>query len=826
MYQNKNLKFKILSRTLSLLAVLALLCQGVYANTVEGDNANYDAGSWDNGYSWDAGAGSYDVPVAADAAPNYVVDWNSPAAVDSWNANPTNTYYEPAPAAEPVDTFTFAPMADQTYDASSWNNGYSWDANASSYDVPVAVDSYTPVDVYQTNPNDWTQSDLGGEWSYTPVAAAEPVDTFTFTPVADQTYDAGSWDNGFDWSADTGSYDVPVAEPVVFTYDAPVGQFTGQVEPPNYVVDWNNPVAVDSWNLDNPTNTYNPAPAAEPVDFTTMANDWLNQPLDFGYTADPVDVGISPAIEISSDPAINRVDGFLDNALLAVTTAGGLVPWSDQKAAQYKAEHGELPYMARPWGSSPDGLSAINPGSNHGFTVSGYLTNDLLHPNADHGKIAALNQQYVNMDAYTKYTNDTKGSPLSFTDWKANNLNDPQIQAQYKEAGAISIFAGGGNGEILIDQLPEQGEVVDYYALGEYDDQHHYSGKIEGALMDMALYPENATVSSSEIPKHTQAMTNYNMVKPGEVESLIPEGLQPTIKDANGNDLIVGISEGTVVEVAPNTFVTAAHVLTSDDSDDYIQMSNLSPTDKIENVTPIEFSYVSSTVPNEKFTSYNKGALLGVKDIDPTLGIGSAKGDDLVSDLTNYLNVLDNIKATSEAVGGHRDGSVFVTKDTYTTLNPGDSIPIIPVANSLPEKDDSLTSYFRPMAHQGQILSPYTQETTEIHLPASKSNTDLYEVDFQTTHGRSGSGVYSIDQNNNIILEGVASKGLGMDVQDVNTVGGIPIQNEVSSIVRFTSPVRINNLLSDSSVDISGSSPSFKQSPEIPITIIGIPDSN
>lgn len=128
--------------------------------------------------------------VFAAEPPNYVIDWNNPAAVDAWNAdNPTNPYYESAP-------------------------------------VPVA-------------------------------------DTFIFNPIVDSAWDASGYD--------------------IYSYDLPVA------EPPNYVVNWNDPVATAAWNANNPDNIYIPEPTVDFYDVTVIANDWLNQPfIDVGYIADPI----------------------------------------------------------------------------------------------------------------------------------------------------------------------------------------------------------------------------------------------------------------------------------------------------------------------------------------------------------------------------------------------------------------------------------------------------------------------------------------------------------------------------------------------------------
>jgi len=90
---------------------------------------------------------------------------------------------------------------------------------------------------------------------------------------------------------------------------------------------------------------------------------------------------------------------------------------TNEEAAQRIAAGETIPYENLPWGSSSLGRSFLNEGANYGWTFMGWLTNDVLHLNADAGLVTEYNNRYVSWQAYQ----DSK-SPLSFDEWKNQNL--------------------------------------------------------------------------------------------------------------------------------------------------------------------------------------------------------------------------------------------------------------------------------------------------------------------------------------------------------------------------------------------------------------------
>ncbi|MDD5246715.1 MAG: hypothetical protein PHS09_04925, partial [Candidatus Omnitrophica bacterium] len=154
---------------------------------------------------------------------------------------------------------------------------------------------------------------------------------------------------------------------------------------------------------------------------------------------------------------------FLTSAGVALAAVNNVSLSNDDAAAKI-ARGEELSYWETPWFSSPLGLSNFNLGGNYGWTLTGYLTNDVLHPWANPEKIAALNNKLLSFDSYYEYLvgQETNMQPvLEYTAWKQAQLSNPKIMEQYRAAGAISIFDGAS--ERMIDASVKDNAPARYY---------------------------------------------------------------------------------------------------------------------------------------------------------------------------------------------------------------------------------------------------------------------------------------------------------------------------------------------------------------------------
>ena len=125
---------------------------------------------------------------------------------------------------------------------------------------------------------------------------------------------------------------------------------------------------------------------------------------------------------------------------------------------------------------------------------------------------------------------------------------------EYKQVGAISIFAGGGYGEVLVDKLPEPATKVDYAVYGDYDTKRHYFEN-SPLTRDLALMPnflENATIDTGDVKDYTK-----------EYIAGIPEK----------EDFVGFVKPGSAVEISPGVFSTVRHVVAGE---------NHNPGDRIQ----------------------------------------------------------------------------------------------------------------------------------------------------------------------------------------------------------------------------------------------------
>lgn len=138
-----------------------------------------------------------------------------------------------------------------------------------------------------------------------------------------------------------------------------------------------------------------------------------------------------------------------------VGTLSGVIYTKPEHARQYKVDTGRNPaYLWRPYFSSDDGLSVVSPGRNFGPTITGFLTNDILHRNADTSEIARLNKGMEDLPMRERWGYIVKN------------------QEAYREAGAVSIS---------LRKHPKVNEIqIDTEAFaGDFpQDAEYYSGNV------------------------------------------------------------------------------------------------------------------------------------------------------------------------------------------------------------------------------------------------------------------------------------------------------------------------------------------------------------
>ncbi|MDP8260893.1 MAG: hypothetical protein P9M01_00935, partial [Candidatus Kappaea frigidicola] len=285
--------------------------------------------------------------------------------------------YEPqvvTPSDDYALTYTPAPVVYHLVDPSLYN--FTDSTYTSGYDTSQTYDTNTTVfdNAYTFDVSDFTY-----------------VPTTTVNSFSDQSWDGdfggNDYTNGqtFVISREHFAFETPgntVSDPVSFGQGG--SDYLGKSYESNLDVTkfldvsgsdqgWNSGANINygDTSFDN-SLAYEPSPSDITYTNAGYVADWGNDKVEF-YSYE------NQSSTLVDSSVIDPVEGFLDKAVLAVTTLGGLIPWSGEKAAQYEAVHEEVPYFARPWGSSNDGLSIINPGANFGTTISGFFTNDVFH---------------------------------------------------------------------------------------------------------------------------------------------------------------------------------------------------------------------------------------------------------------------------------------------------------------------------------------------------------------------------------------------------------------------------------------------------------------
>jgi len=191
---------------------------------------------------------------------------------------------------------------------------------------------------------------------------------------------------------------------------------------------------------------------------------------------------------------------------------------SNEEAVKKQAAGQELSYMERPWFSSDLGLSELNQGANYGTTVTGMLTNDILHPWANSEKIQELNKGMEGLNA------------------EERQAYIREHAQEYKDAGAISIF-DRGSGERVVNGNVNYSDTVQYLPLGDAEQAHQT--QLRGAMVELTKYRENANVAEQDLPNLTSQMHFF--------------------KNKDGQQTPQGFATGN--EIAPGVFASSSHVI-------------------------------------------------------------------------------------------------------------------------------------------------------------------------------------------------------------------------------------------------------------------------
>jgi len=406
-----------------------------------------------------------------------------------------------------------------------------------------------------------------------------------------------------------------------------------------------------------------------------------------------------------------------DNGLFQDTTVTYDVP---ESALAENADYTFEPMVATvPIGNIASPVGIFEPLNIDANTLPSFRLGNILRPNADHNKIDALDKQYLDIDAYIKYADDFEGSPLSFTEWKVNNLNDPQIQAQYKKASAISIFAGDGHGEIIVDAegINNPPETVVYYHgnLKEVGRGPTYAGSMDDVLLTMTLYASNYTEFDS-VKDVTQPFS-------GVV-----------------GDFIYGIGTSGLIAKAGKheIYLTAEHCV-----------DEFSEGDEFALMTPTPSEVFNAPEKLAKYTPWDK-----IKDF---LAASSGSEYRINKAYTNYIKKYELEPQSPEILTVKRietdptaDVAILSVDKPTGEAKAGDSIRITPISTFNPDVEDSLTYYARPIwktDFNGKyyMWGDHTVSGSVLNANNNAAATSLkdYETDLSATHGWSGTPAFS-----------------------------------------------------------------------------------
>jgi hypothetical protein len=356
---------------------------------------------------------------------------------------------------------------------------------------------------------------------------------------------------------------------------------------------------------------------------------------------------------------------------------------------------------------------------------------------------------------------------------------------EYEKDRAVTIFVGGGYGEVSVgNKLPPGDTSVDFYSRGDYDNKAtHWRGSRIGAEAMMALDKANASVPVEKVGQHTLQVNNANV----------------TSANPNNTEHKMGGGEGTLVRITPSIYVTASHVI----------------ADKNERTSTAFVSIDNKPVDQDDINS--PGLLSAqrpyyVKSTDTDMRFANQKTIEIVS------RPRDN--ANSKAL--EADTAIVAVVANQNKLNPGDSIPIIPVADEV--ENGRCLVYNRPVTRESSVTGENltTEPMIRFNHVAPPGNSDADKSAdsgagkdfFATEHdgypGLSGSGAYVV-YNKNLVLEGVLHAGFnyenGKIINDPKDIPVVDVKGNRQAIsgydyTIFSQPDVIRDLLKGLAVTV------------------------
>lgn len=383
----------------------------------------------------------------------------------------------------------------------------------------------------------------------------------------------------------------------------------------------------------------------------------------------------------------------------------GLIPVSNEQAAHLQAQGEELTWFERPYFSSEDGLSVLNEGANYGDTLTGILTNDILHPWADKARVAELNQGLVGLTSEQR------------RDYIRSHAEE------YKQAGAESIFAGGGFGEMVVDPKDFQGKdafkETSVYYRGNLTDKERdptYAGKMDNVLLTLPLYPEN----------YTEVKNIKDLTKPYFGENI--GGTAGLIAKAGNREI----------------YLTAEHCVPD--------------TKNIKEGTPLTFGVAvpSFSMPQFKVSSYEE-LLKRIAEVQKYNNAQEKIGE---------RQIKEHERVTIEKI--YKDPAVDVAVFAVDRANQepkaGESIQITPIDNTDLQKGEELKFYGVPIWKQDIYNSKW--ELLGDRVYSGKVVQDrllvyphLYELGgTPVIAGWSGSPIFKKGSNGLVMVEGLISR--------------------------------------------------------------------
>ena len=120
---------------------------------------------------------------------------------------------------------------------------------------------------------------------------------------------------------------------------------------------------------------------------------------------------------------------------------------------------------------------------------------DIIKPDADIKKIEELKIECLSDKLFNEYKVANPDKTISLTDWKVQQLNSPEIEKKFADAGAITIFAGKGAGEVPVATLPAPTAKEIYAPLGQLDNDHLFKGTMNEISQQIPKYPQNNIVT-------------------------------------------------------------------------------------------------------------------------------------------------------------------------------------------------------------------------------------------------------------------------------------------------------------------------------------------